>query len=452
MGATEHSEAKRPFLERFALHRPELRAWALYDWANSAFWLTVITVVFPLYYLELTKGVFEEGSSEPVRYYSLATTIAIAAVALIAPLLGTYADLYGLRKRLLALFAGIGVLATAGLFFVMPGQWVLGLVLFGVANLGVAGSVVFYDALLPHVASPEETHRLSTSGFALGYVGSGLLLVANFLWISKPEWIGLPSYEDVAGDVAAETFPTRLALLSVAVWWGVFTLPLLRRVSEPPADGRQPHETGSAFHVSWTRLLGTMRDLMRYRQAVRLLVAFLIFNDGIVTLVRMASLYASDRDIERNVVLGSILLLQFIGVPFALLFGALADRVGAKRMVLFGLATYCVASVCAYFMSLPWHFVGLAVLIGVVQGGTQGLARSMFARMIPLEKSGQFFAFFAVGEKFAGIFGPLLFTLVIAWTGDVQPAVLVLIAFFLVGGLLLTRVDESQGIREARAG
>jgi len=437
------------WLERLALARPEQRAWALYDWANSAFWLTVITVVFPKYYALLTRGVL--GKEDAAFRYAMATSAALAVVAVVAPLLGTYADLHGLRKRFLGIFAAVGIAATAGLFFVLPGDWLLALFLFGIANFGVAGSVVFYDALLPHVARSDETDRLSTTGFALGYLGSGLLLLANLAWILRPEWFGLPSGDELTP--AGATLPTRLAFLSVALWWGVFTLPLLVRVGEPPAAGvglADLHR--SALDLTLARLRQTLRELGHYRQAVRMLIAFLIFNDGIVTLIRMAVLYSDSRGLEQSVVMGSILLLQFVGVPFALLFGHLGGRFGPKRMVLGGLTVYSLICVLAFTMSANWHFVGLAVLVGTVQGGTQGLARSLFASMIPREKSGEFFAFFGVGEKFAGIFGPLLFGLTIRLFGDVQPAVLTLIAFFVVGGVLLLRVDVAEGRRQALVG
>lgn len=432
------------WLEGAALGRPELRAWATYDWANSAFWLTVITTVFPIYYgASLADGV-EDGPF----WYTVTTTGALVLIAVLAPLLGTYADVRGSRKSMLAFFVAIGVAATAGLFFCRPGDWELSLVLFGIANIGVAGSVVFYDALLPHVARPEEMDRLSTSGFALGYVGSVLLLAFNLACILRPAWFGLPSGEGLTP--AQASLPTRIAFLSVALWWGLFTLPLLRRVAEPPPDEVPSHLVGrTALGVAFGKLRETFRELRRYPQALRMLFAFLIFNDGIATLIRMAALYATDRDMGRSVIIGSILLLNVIGVPFAILFGQLARRFGPKRMILSGLGIYTFISVFAYYMKTDLHFVTLAVLVGTVQGGTQGLSRSLFASLIPRAKSGEFFALFAVGEKFAGIAGPAIFALCVYFTGDMKPAILTLIVFFAVGGLLLTRVDVAAGRREA---
>ncbi|HED64057.1 MAG TPA: MFS transporter [Planctomycetes bacterium] len=430
------------WLERLALDRPETRAWALYDWANSAFWLTVVTAVFPVYYKTLSEGL--DDATAAYRY-TLATTIALACTAVATPLLGAFADSRAKRKLLLGLFAGLGIAATAAMFFLLPGDWLPGLVLFAVANFGVAGSVVFYDALLPHVARPGELDRLSTTGFALGYLGSGLLLLLNLAWILKPAAFGLPSGTGL--EPAEATLPTRLAFLSVALWWGLFTIPILRSVREPRATSAPP---GGALISSLRQLARTLREVRRHRNAFRMLVAFLVFNDGISTIIRMAGLYATDRDFGAGTIIGTILILQFIGIPFAILFGHLGSRIGAKPMIFVGLGFYCMICVLAYAMSTAWHFVGIGILVGMVQGGTQGLSRSLFASMVPSKKSGEFFALFGVGEKFAGIAGPALFALTIHWTGGMQPAVLSLIAFFVLGGALLLTVDVEEGRREAR--
>ena len=438
----------RGWLRRLALDRPEARAWASYDWANSAFMLTVITTLFPIYFLDLVEGALDEETAQ--QRFAETTRNALIAIAVMAPVLGTVADLRAAKKKLLALFAGIGVVATACMYFLLPGDWVAALWLFGIANVGAAGSVVFYDALLPHVAHRDEMDRLSTSGFALGYIGSGLLLILNLLWIQKPEWFGLPHGDGLTD--AEWTLPWRLAFLSAAVWWAAFTLPLLLRVKEPPRMLEADEFVGqSTLRVSLQRLRETLSELRKYRSALRMLVAFLIYNDGIATIIRMSAIYAVSRDLDRGIIVGSILVLQFVGVPFSFLFGGLGHRFGAKRMILIGIAVYGVISILAFFMSANWHFVVLAMLVGTVQGGTQGLSRSLFASLIPIHKSGEFFAFFAVGEKFAGILGPLLFALVIGWTGSAQNAILSIIVFFIAGGLILARVDVEAGRRAARA-
>ena len=438
---TRAMAGKQGLLRRLALDRPEARAWAMYDWANSAFMLTVITTVFPIYFLSLAEG--HLTSNEAQQRYAEATRNALIAIAILGPILGAVADFRAAKKRLLGLFAGIGIVATAGMWFLLPGNWVAALWLFAIANVGAAGSVVFYDGLLPHVARRDELDRLSTAGFALGYVGSGLLLILNLLWIQYPQWFGLPHGEGLTPE--QQTLPIRLCFLSVAVWWLVFTLPLILRVKEPPARLEPGEEGRSTLLVSLNRLRKTFGELRSYKQAMLMLLAFLIYNDGIATIIRMSAIYATSRDLDKVVIVSSILVIQFVGVPFAFGFGQLGQRFGAKPMILLGLVVYAGISVLAFFMSENWHFVVLACLVGMVQGGTQGLSRSLFATMIPVHKSGEFFALFAVGEKFAGILGPLLFGLMIAWTGTAQNAILSVIVFFIVGGLILTRVDVEKG-------
>jgi UMF1 family MFS transporter len=336
------------------------------------------------------------------------------------------------------------------MFFIYRGDWLLALVLFMVANIGASGSFVFYDSLLPHVARHHEMDRLSTTGYALGYLGGGILLAFNLAWIQKPDWFGLPAGEGLTE--AQATLPTRLAFLSVALWWLVFSIPLFRRVREPlrrlEADERPDL---NPVRVAATRLRETLRELRGYRQAFLMLLAFLVYNDGIGTIIKMAAIYGAEIGIEQGALIAAILLVQFVGIPFALLFGILAGKIGAKRAIFLGLAVYAGISVLGYFMRTAAHFFVLAVLVGMVQGGSQALSRSLFASMIPKHKSAEFFAFFAIAEKFAGILGPAIFAATIALTGSSRNAIISVIAFFIVGAMLLGRVNEEEGVRAARA-
>ena len=435
----------KDILSRLALGRPETRAWALYDWANSAFMLTVITAVFPLYFLELVGDDLDSETAQ--ARYAATTRNALIAVAIAAPLLGAFADQQGARKRLLGIFAAVGALSTAAMFTLLPGDWNLALWLFAIANVGAAGSVVFYDALLPHVARRDELDQLSTTGFAVGYVGSGLLLIVNLACIQNPEWFGLPHGEGLS--VRQSTLPTRVAFLSVAAWWMVFTLPLLLRVREP-APVRSVMR-GSGISSSVTQLAQTLRELRSHKEAMKMLLAFMVYNDGIATIIRMSVIYAGSKGLDEKTVIGSILALQFIGVPFSILFGRLSVRVGVKPMILVGLGVYSAITVFAYFMTETWQFVALAVLVGMVQGGTQGLSRSLFASMIPASRTGEFFALFGVFEKFASILGPTLYGAVILWTGSSRTAILSILVFFALGAFLLVRVDVEAGRRSAVA-
>jgi len=436
---------RTPLLQRLGLHRPELRAWAMYDWANSAFVTTVVTAVFPIYFSTVAARGLEP--SVATGRYAFATTVGLVLVAVAAPLLGAYADAAALKKRLLALFLLLGSGATAGLFLVGPGDWLLASVFFVVATIGLNGSFVFYDALLPHVARPDEVDRVSTAGYALGYLGGGLLLALNLAWIQQPAWFGLPHGEGL--DAAQATLPARLAFLSVALWWVAFSLPLLRRVPEPPAAGGAPSAT--PVKDALAALAATGQALRRHPEAGKMMLAFLVYNDGIGTIIRMATIYGTEIGIGRGALIAAVLLVQFLGIPFAFLFGAVAGRLGAKRSVLLALAVYALISVIGYFMTTAAHFFLLAALVAVVQGGAQALSRSLFSSLVPALRSGEFFGFFSVMEKVAGVFGPGLFALAVALTGSSRTAILSVIAFFAVGALLLTKVDVEAGQRAARA-
>jgi UMF1 family MFS transporter len=434
-------------LEALGLSRPELRAWAMYDWANSAMVCTIITAVFPIYYSDVAcAGLEGEVASQRL---AIATTFGMTLIALISPILGAFADYSAQKKRLLGVFLFIGLAAVASMYFIHKGDWLLASVLFVVANLGANGSFVFYDALLPHIARDDEIDRVSTAGYALGYLGGGLLLALNLLWILKPGWFGLPSGENLSESQA--TLPTRLAFLSVAVWWLVFSIPLFRRVPEPERS-LEPQERGeSPIRATLARLKQTANELRSYRQGFLMLLAFLVYNDGIGTIIRMATIYGREIKIERGALIASILLVQFVGIPFSFLFGMLATKIGAKRAILLGLAVYTLICIVGYSMSTGTHFLILAILVGTVQGGTQALSRSLFASMIPRDKSGEYFGFFAVVEKFAGILGPALFTVISLISGSSRGAILGVIGFFAVGGLLLWMVDVEEGQRQARA-
>ena len=441
----------KPGLQRaliaLGLSRPELRAWAMYDWANSAMVCTIITAVFPIYYSKVAcAGLRPNVASGKLAF---ATTIGMVIIAVLSPILGAFADYTARKKKLLAVFLALGVAAVAGMYFIHTGDWVLASVLFILANIGANGSFVFYDALLPHIASHDEIDRVSTSGYALGYLGGGLLLALNLAWYLKPAWFGLPAGPDLSESQA--TLPMRLAFLSVAIWWLVFSIPLFRRVAEPRAIfSLDEHGGKSPIRAVLARLAETSRELRRYRQAFVMLLAFLIYNDGIGTIIRMATIYGTEMGIDQGAMIKAILLVQFVGIPFSFAFGMLAGKIGAKQSVLMGLVAYTGICIVGYHMRSERDFLILAILVGMVQGGTQALSRSLFASLIPRDKSGEYFGFFAVVEKFAGIFGPALFFVINTLSGSSRGAILGVIGFFVVGGVLLWMVDVEEGQKQAR--
>lgn len=434
-------------LARLGLRTREQRAWGMYDWGISGLQTVIMTSVFQIYFIQVAG----RGHGEtPLQWWSGANTVAAVIVALLAPILGALADYAGIKKRMLALWMGVGVLATAGMWFILSGDLMLAAVLYILAIVGATASMAFYESLLPHVADEEEMDRVSSGGYALGYLGGGLLLLLNLLWIFNPQWFGLPSGEGLSDRQA--TLPTRLAFLSVAVWWLLFSVPLFRRVAEPPRLLEEDERgSESPVRMAFVRLGETLRELRGYKHAFLMLVAFMIYNDGIQTIIKMAAAYGTDLGIDSSALVAAILIVQFVGVPFAFLFGNLAGRIGARNAIFLGLLVYIAISVLGYFMRTATHFFILAGMVGMVQGGTQALSRSLFASMIPRHKSGEFFGFYSVFEKFAGIFGPLLFFLTITITGSPRNAILSVILFFVVGALVLWKVDPEEGSRVARA-
>jgi MFS transporter, UMF1 family len=431
-----------PLLKRLALDRPELRAWAMYDWAISAVQTTVMVAVFPIFYIQVAGA--DAGGTKASQWWAISNGIGIAIIAVLSPILGAIADFAAAKKKLLALWTAVGVLACAAMFFVGRGDLPLASGLFVIVAIAAAGAVVFYDALLPHIASPDEVDRVSSAAYAIGYLGGGLLLAFNLAMIQKPEWFGLGSTDP--------TLPVRLSMVSVAVWWLVFAIPIFRRVPEPPRRLEADEQSQeNPVRVAFLRLGETLRELRAFKHAFLMLIAFLIYNDGIATFQRMATAYGTELGISRTSLITAILIVQFIGVPATFLFGPLANRIGAKASIFAGLFVFLVVSVLAYSMKTATHFYILAALTGLVQGGTQALSRSLFATLIPRYKSGEFFGFYSVFSKFAGIFGPFVFAGIIGATGSSRNAVASVSLFFIAGGAVLLFVKVEEGAKRARA-
>ncbi|HVS63703.1 MAG TPA: MFS transporter [Thermoanaerobaculia bacterium] len=429
-----------PVLQRLGLHTPQLRAWAMYDWGNSAFFTLVVTAVYPIWFQDVAAAGLDDAVA--TARYAQWTAVALIVVAVVSPLVGAVADASATRKRFLALGLGIGVVSTALLAVPAEGTWRVSLALFAIANVGVLLSLVLYDSLLPHIAKRDEIDRVSTAGYALGYLGGGLALALCLAVILMPERFGL------SGTAAA----TRLSFVAVAIWWLLFSIPLFRRVPEPPRR-LEPDESGrqAPLRLAVTRLGETLGELRRERQAFLLLIAVLVYNDGITTIYRMATIYGREIGLPQNHLIAAVLLVQFVGIPFAFLFGQIAGRFGAKRSILGALAIYLGISAFGYAIETVTQFYVLALAVASVQGGVQALSRSLFASMIPQHKSSEMFGFYSVAERFAAVLGPAVFGITAAAFGSSRYAVLSVMVFFLVGGLLLMRVDVEEGRRAARA-
>ncbi len=422
-----------PWLEKLGLHRPELRAWALYDVANSA-WMTTIIMLFPLYFVGVAAA--DRPADTARSQFAFLTSLSVILVGFLGPLLGAMADLRGNKKGFLAAFLAVGAAATAAMYFVTEGRFGLAVATFVVANVAVTSTLAFYNGLLPGIAKPDEVDRVSTAGFALGYLGGGLLFAVNSMMIANPGRFGL----------ADSNMAIRVSFLTVAIWWVAFAIPLFLKVPEPAARREAGDTPGEAlFPVAVRRLKKTFHELRRHKDAGLLLLAFLVYNDGVNTIIRMATIYGSEIGIAREHLIGALLMVQFVGVPFAFGFGLLSDRIGPKRAILLSLAVYGLIAIYAYRLRTATQFYVLAFLVGTVQGGAQGLSRSLFASLIPKHKAGEMFGFFGVFDRFGGAMGTLLFGIVLWATGSSRPAIMSIIAFFLIGALILTRVDVERG-------
>jgi UMF1 family MFS transporter len=434
-------DRQKNLLATLGLHRPEIRAWAMYDLANSAFAVTIITAIFPVYFTSVAAADLPPG--EATRLLARTTTVAMAISAVLAPILGAIADYTPVKKRLLGLFMAIGCVGAASLALVMRGDWLLAAVLFGLGNVGFTASLTFYDSLLPHIAREDEIDRVSTGGFALGYLGGGVILALNVAWILSPATFGLRD--------AAQA--SRLSFASVAVWWFLFSIPLFRRVPEPAtrADAGA-HSTMTLITAAFAGLLRTLSEIRRYRNAFLLLIAFVIYADGIGTIQRLATSYGAELGIDQGALITAILMVQFAGIPFAFLFGMLAGRIGAKTAIFIGLAVYVLLTVSAYYMKTERDFYVLALLVATVQGGTQALSRSLFASMIPKARSSEFFGFFSIFEKFGAILGPAVFEMASRTTGSSRSAILSVVVFFIAGAAMLSFVNVKEGQEASQEG
>lgn len=418
-------------------HKRAITAWTMYDWANSAFATTIMAAVLPVYYSSVAASTLPPNIATARWGYT--TTIALLLTSVLAPILGAMADARGTKKRFLSIFALLGITATALLYFVQTGDWLLASGLFILGSVGFSGSLVFYDSLLPHVARPDEIDRVSSRGYAMGYLGGGLLLAINLAMI-------MLAPENLTGLMS------RLSFLSVAVWWLVFTIPLWRIVPEPPRrkvlDGE---ELMNPIKVAFLRLADTFRKIKNYRQLLKFIVAFWLYNNGIGTIIYMATIYGAELNFGQTTLIGTLLMVQFVAIPFAFLFGWLAGKIGTKRAIYLALIIYTFIAIGGYFMTREIHFWILGFFVATVQGGSQALSRSLCGRMMPKSQSAEFFSFFGVSEKIAGIVGPFLFATVSTLMGHSRLSIVSLIIFFILGGFLLTRVNEKEGIQIAEA-
>lgn len=423
------TKPSRPELEH--PDRRQALSWAFYDWANSAFATTVIAGFFPIFF----KQYWSAGApvTESTFWLGTANSLASLLIAILAPLLGAIADRGGARKRFLLAFAALGIVMTSALYGVAQGQWVWAATLYGLALIGFSAGNLFYDALLVGVASERQFDVVSALGYGLGYLGGGLLFALNVLMTLYPGGFGLA---DTAEAV-------RVSFVTVALWWALFSIPLLLWVPEPPA----PNRVGglAAIRAGLAQLRGTFHQIRRLRAVGTFLLAYWFYIDGVNTVIHMAVDYGLALGFPADSLIVALLIVQFVGFPAAVAFGRLGERWGPRTGIFIAIAAYVLIAIWGYFIQRPWEFYGLATAIGLVQGGIQSLSRSLYARLIPAEQSGEFFGFFNMLGKFAAVLGPVLMGAVSLLSGNPRLSILSLLVLFAGGALLLARVDEAEG-------
>jgi len=411
-------------------------AWAFYDWANSAFATTVMAGFFPVFF----KQYWSVGTDVNLSTFKLgaANSLAGVLVAVMAPVLGAIADRGGARRKFLFFFAAMGVVMTGALYLVAEGRWALAVGVYVTAIVGFSGANVFYDSLLVVVAPEPRRDFVSALGFSLGYLGGGVLFALNVFMTLKPQLFGL-------ADV---TQAVRWSFLSVAVWWAVFSIPLLVWVKDTETPDRA--RGWSAVTGGFRQLSATFHEIRKFRMAALFLLSYWLYIDGVDTIIRMAVDFGLSLGFQSSSLMLALLITQFVGFPAAIGFGKIGEKLGPKTGIFIGLAVYLGVTLWGYFMTTETEFYVLAAVIGLVQGGVQALSRSFYARLVPARRAAEFFGFYNMLGKFAAVIGPFLMGWVGLLTGSSRLSILSIAALFILGGLLLHRVDEEEGRRAAR--
>ena len=428
--------------------------WAMYDWANSAFATSVMAGFFPIFFKQYWSYGADVNMS--TAQLGLGNSISSLFVALMAPILGAIADKGSAKKKFMIFFAYLGVLMTAGLFLVQKGEWVWAIFIYAMGIIGFSGANIFYDSLLPSVASQDRIDYVSSFGFAMGYLGGGLLFLINVLMTLMPEKFGLA---DAASAV-------RFSFVSVAIWWGLFTIFAILWVPEEKSPDSS-RNIGKIIRDGFRQFIGTFRKIRYLKTVFLFLLAYWFYIDGVDTIIRMAVDYGMSLGFDSNDLIVALLITQFVGFPAALVFGQLGQRWGVRKSIYLAIVIYMFVTIWGIMMTNKQEFYILAIIIGLVQGGIQALSRSYYSRLIPIDQSGEYYGFYNMLGKFAAIIGPALMGIVglivkrilmpisptpeqITSIGQLASrwSIGSLLILFLVGAILFYFVDEEKGKRE----
>ncbi|WDH97957.1 MFS transporter [Paenibacillus urinalis] len=417
----------------------QARAWVMYDWANSAFATTMIAAVLPIFYQNVAAAGLDDAIA--TSYWAFSQTIAMILVAVLSPVLGAAADVGGRKGTYLMIAALLGAVASSAMALTGTGDYIIVSILFIIATLGFSGGNTFYDSMLRDIAPPQDRDMLSARGYMFGYIGGGLLLLVHVVMIQGWESIGFTS----------QIQAMQLVFLTSGLWWLLFAIPLLRRfpLRDKGASRSAGRSVGQTALHSVKSVASTLLHVKKYPELFKYLIAFWFFNDGISTIISMAAIYGAEIGIGTTHLITALLITQFVGVPFTFLFGKLAGKFGAKRSLYLSLWFYVIIVIFGFFMESALHFYILAFMVGMVQGGSQSLARSIYSRLVPAHKTSEFFGFMSLSGKVSAALGPAVFGFTAAVTGTSRLAILSVLIFFALGIWMLTRVNLAKGEAEA---
>ena len=413
--------------------KKSILAWSLYDWANSAFATTVMAGFFPVFFKEYWSTT--DNVTLSTWYLGLGNSIASIFVAALAPFIGAIADRGTAKKKLRIFFAFLGIIATGGLWIVNQGHWQMAILFYIIASIGFMSGNIFYDALLPAVATKEKYDYASSLGYSLGYIGGGLLFLINVLMYLQPHYFG----------IADGATAIRLSFISVAVWWAIFSIPLILFVKEPTIH--EPIGIFSSIKEGWSQLVSTLSKIRQFKVVVTFLMAYWLYIDGVDTIIRMAVDYGTSIGFPASSLITALLLVQFVAFPATLIYSRFASKIGIKNALYTAILGYTLITIFGAFVSKEWHFYVIAVFIEFFQGGIQALSRSLYSRIIPKNQAAEFFGFYNMLGKFAAIIGPPMMGYIGLITGNPRIGILSIVILFILGGFILTKVDLQEGER-----
>ena len=409
----------------------EVISWAFYDWANSAFATTVIAGFFPIFFKSFWANSLSD--TESTALLGLANSLSGFFILIFAPFLGALADITFRKKYMLVFFMLIGAGSTASFFFIYEGYWMIAMIAYILASIGFSGGNIFYDSLIIDVSNDQSRNQVSAFGYAMGYLGGGILFVVNVLMYLQPNIFGL------ASEIDAVLF----SFLSVAIWWSIFTLPLIKFVKERKGEITSLSLT-STVKNSFFRVINTFKEIRQYKNLFYFLVAYWLYMDGIDTVVRMALAFGSDIGLASSELIVALIITQFIGFPSTIFFGLLAERFGLKILLYIGIGIYILICFGGLVISTIFGFYLLAGVIGLVQGGVQSVSRAVFSKMVPDGKDSEFFGFYNLVGKSAVIFGPMMMGLVSYLFSDPRAGIISLLILFIPGLLVLRMVEIKE--------